>query len=357
MNIWRTLPALATLLLLGACGGGQRVAGTENKVEAVVRIPRAVNEVEKVVIGGVETRLCMRGLRKSNPVLLFLHGGPGYPEAPQAHAYGAGLEEEFIVVHWDQRGAGMGYNGGIPESSMTIERFVRDIKEVTEYLRTRFGVGKIVLVGHSWGSVIGLHAVKRHPALFHAYVGIGQVVNVHQGEEISYKWTLEMARQTENHAAVRALEALGRPPYGNLGAQLRGITIQRRWLTKFGGNLYGERGFGKLKAIHKKAPRPYRVPVKKLTGGLKFSFRVLWPKVAAVDMFTQVRSVQVPVFFLSGRLDYTTPFELVERYHAFVDAPRGKRMVWFYSSAHWPHVEEPDKFVRTLVDDVRPLIK
>jgi len=142
--------------------------------------------LEKVTLGDAEQSVLIRSENTDNPILLFLHGGPGTSELTLNRRNTRVLERSFTVVNWDQRGAGKSYRAGRDRSRMHISQFVADAVDLSIHLAHRFGREKVTLVGHSWGSVIGMLAVSRRPDLFDAYVGIGQVSNAAEGERISY---------------------------------------------------------------------------------------------------------------------------------------------------------------------------
>jgi pimeloyl-ACP methyl ester carboxylesterase len=149
--------------------------------------------------------LLIRGWDRSNPILLHLHGGPGSADISIARFFDTELIEHFTVVHWDQRGAGKSFSPDIPPESMTRDQFVEDIRELAVLLGKRFDVPRIYLVGHSWGSEIGALAASRYPELFHAYVGVAQVVEESEQERISYQFVLDKAREAGNQKAIREL--------------------------------------------------------------------------------------------------------------------------------------------------------
>src|SRR2546423_11087796 len=154
--------------------------------------PNGIASLEKVRLGGVGQWVQIRGEDRTEPILLFLHSGPGFPEMPFSHV-NAELEKEFVVVQWDQRGAGKSYSSSIPESSMTIEQFIADTHELVQFLLQRFGRTKLMLVAHSWGSIVGALTVAKYPELFSAYVGISQAVNAPESERAMYRFALETA--------------------------------------------------------------------------------------------------------------------------------------------------------------------
>jgi pimeloyl-ACP methyl ester carboxylesterase len=153
-------------------------------------IEGSISEKVYTKINGVNMGMIIKSKNRSNPVLLFVHGGPGMPEYPFTETYPAGLEENFTVVWWDQRGAGLSYNSDIQKETMTTEQFVSDTVKVTNYLRERFGQDKIYLMGHSWGSYIAIQAAAKSPELYHAYIGVGQISNQMESEKIAYEYMI-----------------------------------------------------------------------------------------------------------------------------------------------------------------------
>ena len=174
---------------------------------------RSIAELSPVRIGGSEQWLLERSEDVDNPVVLFVHGGPGTSQLTINRRNTRRLERDFVVVNWDQRGAGKSYRAIHDRAAMTVAQIVEDTRQVVEYLLSKYGQNKLILVGHSWGSALGALTVARYPELAHCYVGIGQIANMIEGERKSYAWTLAQARQGGNQKAVEKLEAMGSPPY------------------------------------------------------------------------------------------------------------------------------------------------
>ncbi|WP_051775496.1 alpha/beta fold hydrolase [Paenibacillus tyrfis] len=161
-------------------------------------VPSSVAILEQVTLGGMEQNILVRGRDKRNPVLLFLHGGPGYPQIAYARQYQQELENHFTVVNWDQRGAGKSYRWGMTEDDLQVNKFVQDTHELTNYLRKTFNQSKIFLAGHSWGSLLGIWTAQKYPDDYYAYIGIGQVANSPEGERLSYEFALREAEARSN---------------------------------------------------------------------------------------------------------------------------------------------------------------
>ncbi len=318
--------------------------------------PEGIETLEQVTLGGVEQWISIRGQDRNNSVLLFLHGGPGSPEMPAVRHYNSGLEEYFVVVNWDQRGAGKSYNPDVFKENLTVEQFVSDTHELTQLLRGRFEEEKIYLVGHSWGTIIGTRAAQRYPELYYAYAGIGQAVSFKEGEKISYQYTLNEAHRLGEEEAVRQLEEIGTPPYMQED-YLERIQVQRYWLQKFGGVDYGERNptraqLGILWNFLKAPEYSFWDTINMVRGNL-LSNSALWEELHDFNFIKEIPRLEVPVYFLMGRHDYVTVYELVEQYYDILEAPH-KELIWFENSAHSPNYEEPEKFVEVMTEHILP---
>lgn len=178
-------------------------------------MPTGVVSLEKIKLGGIDQWISVRGKNTDNPIMLYLHGGPGTPVMPLFRHFQAPFEDHFIVVQWEQRGAGKSYSRKIPKETMTIEQFISDLHELIEILRKRFNKKKIYLMGHSWGSVFGTFTVQRYPELFYAYIGVGQANNTIETEKIMYQFVLDKALELNNRKAIRQLKKIG-PPFESL---------------------------------------------------------------------------------------------------------------------------------------------
>jgi pimeloyl-ACP methyl ester carboxylesterase len=308
--------------------------------------------LERISIGGADQWVLERSDDVSNPIVLYLHGGPGTSQLTWNRRNTRELERSFTVVNWDQRGAGKSYSAIHDAGEMNIEQFVSDTRDLTRYLLDKFGKQRLVLVGHSWGTAIGTLAVARWPELYSCYVGIGQIANMADGEALSYEWVLGEARRRHHRRAVRSLESIGPPPYS--GDWLRKTMTERRFVARFGGEVHGRR-FGAIGMVVRNVVVSSEYTVKDRVNyvrGVLGSMRALWPQLLEVDLFQQVPEVQVPVFFMEGRHDWEIPSVLAARYFDALRAP-SKKLVWFERSAHVPNVEERQRFVRVMRDEVR----
>lgn len=292
--------------------------------------PGSVAVLEKVRLGGLDQWILIRGRNRSNPMILFLHGGPGMPAMYLAHAFQRELESSFTVVHWDRRGAGKSYSKRIPGSSLALSRQLADTFELTEILRRRFEQRRIYVVAHSWGSLLGLIAASRRPDLFHAYIGVGQVVDDARARPLQFDFVQREARARGDEDA---LEEIRRSP-----ASLE------KFLFRYGGELAREKSWWPLLAIGLRAPEYSFWDSMKVPRGVSFSHANTRDDVLqGRPPGEAIRSLGMPAWFFVGRRDYTTPTSLVAEFVANLEAPR-KELVWFESSAHFPFLEEPARF-------------
>jgi proline iminopeptidase len=311
----------------------------------------SIARMETVEIGGIRQSMWLRSTDTSNLPLIFLHGGPGISEAPLFRYYNGDVERCYLAVYWEQRGAGRSFHRNIPPSSMNLDQFLADLDEVVDLVRHEFNDEKVVLLAHSWGTVLGTIYAYRHPDKVAAYVGTGQIANMQQGERLSYDFALGEARRRNDRGALRELRKMGAPPH-----TVKSMLKSRRSVERFGGTFHGKLSTGKLIWTALKTDEADLTDLVRFGAGNRFSLHHLWPEFSHIDLESKYRVFRVPVFFLIGRYDRVTPADLAERYFSNIEAPY-KRLVWFEDSAHNPMYEEPGHFNQVLIDDVLPVAK
>ncbi|MCX2980679.1 alpha/beta hydrolase [Halieaceae bacterium IMCC14734] len=343
---WFVYPLLGFIVLVLTVALSYRSykqSSIENETQIVS--PRGIQTLELVELNGLQQWVKIRGHDTSNPVLLYLHGGPGMPELPFSHLFDLEIEEHFTVVHWDQRGSGKTRRQGFSNKDLTVPVFIDDTLALTNHLRARFQQDKIYLAGHSWGSMLGTLVVQREPELFHAYIGLGQLTNLHDNEVVSLNFVREEAVADNNKAAIAELAALA-PPYTDDIGQLR---VQRKWLYYYGGGFRGL-GYADIFLAVFTSPDYSLADTYAMLKGLDVS-AVMWPEVARYNLEETALDWQVPVYFLAGRYDYNTPSELAERYFEKLSAPR-KAFIWFEKSAHMMNLSDPQFYQDTMINRV-----
>jgi pimeloyl-ACP methyl ester carboxylesterase len=344
---WALLSVLALVALVLIAGGVWALFPART---APIPGERAIAALERVVLGGASQTILLRGHDTENPLLLHVHGGPGGAMMSLAPFYSGELERHFVVVHWDQRGAGASCEGVDP-ATISLERIVADAIELAEILRARFH-RPIVLLGHSWGSLVGVRAVLARPDLFAAYVGVGQLVNLRRNEEVSYRWVVDEAKRRGDAEALARLAEIGPPPYRTQDD----LGVQRGYLMRWGGSLHD------MRAARAALPaflfgREYTLATRlRFFGCFRTSMDRIWDRVQDVDLAVDARRLELPVFLLIGRNDYNTPFELTEAWAEQLSAPRVE-VVWFDGVGHMLPVENRDAFQRALIERVLPVVR
>jgi pimeloyl-ACP methyl ester carboxylesterase len=313
--------------------------------ELRIDAPNGIETIELVELNGLQQWIKIRGHDVENPVLLYLHGGPGMPEMSFSHLFDNEIERHFTVVHWDQRGSGKTRRQGFRTEDLTVPVFINDTLALVHHLRARFKQDKMYLAGHSWGSMLGSLVVQQQPELFHAYIGLGQITNLYDSEQISLDFVRKAAKMDNNDTAIDELSEL-EAPYTKDIAQLQ---VQRKWLYYYGGGFHNF-DFAKFFQAVFTSPDYSLKDLLAAIRGLNVS-AVMWPELATYNLEKTALEWQVPVYFLAGRYDYNTPSELAERYFNNLRAPH-KTLVWFENSAHLMNISDPDLYQDTMINTV-----
>lgn len=348
--VFRSVLVFITLLLIGGLTY-RAVRQHWNAKALVIRTPNRIEESMFVKIGGIDQWIQIRGENRDNPVMLILHGGPGSSYVPFTLTLRS-WERYFTVVQWDQRGAGKTYgrNDRTRDGDMTIDRMVQDGIEVTEFVRKRLHKKGVILLGHSWGTILGLPMVQRRADLFYAYVGTGQIVDMARNEAVSYDMVLKKARATTDEKAIKELERIGPPPYKDL----RSWAVKQRLIQTapstaddlfLAGDFY-------TSALY--APDYSLKDTYDFFAAIYFSSTALIEKLMSYDARLLGVKFETPIFFFQGDSDVQTPTVLVEEYFASIEAPK-EELVLLRGCGHMAVFSKPDVFLNELVARVRPL--
>jgi pimeloyl-ACP methyl ester carboxylesterase len=317
--------------------------------------PNGIEELRKIRIGGIDQWLSIRGRDRRNPILLVLHGGPASPSMPIAYTYQSPWEDYFTVVQWDQRGTGKTYASNSEAQmapGMTIDGMTDDAAQVVAYLRHRYGKQKIFLLGHSWGTVLGVNLAQRHPDWFYAYIGVGQVVNTRRNEELGYAFAVQQARAHGNAEAVKALDGIAPYP-GKAPLTIDRVAVRSRWETYYGGLAVGRDSFAFDAEAEGLSPDYSQRDLDAIGKGSLFSLHSLLRPLLDVD-FDHTTQFGCPVLLFVGAHDQTTSHVLAEQWFDRLQAP-SKHLVVFADSAHMVMQEQPGRFLVHLVTDALPL--
>lgn len=317
-----------------------------------------ISRIERTTLGGVEQAFLIQSENPQNPLLLFIHGGPSMPipgvscrSADYALAVSTkNLVKHFTVVFWDQRGTGMSYSKNIPSESMTVEQFIQDADELTDYLRLQFNHEKLYLAGHSWGTIIALSLAARHPEKFHSYTALSQITSWSENDRLGYEWVYDKATQNNDQRALKALREVGEPPYVESFKQW---SVLRKWMMKYHSMFYdtGDKNspsFFKGVKIMLKSP-DYKIMdlFHSFVSGFKLSYsQKLIEDLAAINFFEDVKHLDIPIYFIHGRQENHVFSDLMVSYHDHLDAPLGKEIFWLENSSHMFHPDDA-KLVET----------
>jgi pimeloyl-ACP methyl ester carboxylesterase len=318
-----------------------------NARDYAITSPNGIDEANYVEIGGIEHWVTIRGEDRRNPVLLFLHGGPGDATNPWSYVAFRSWSKRFTIVQWDQRGAGrtLGRNGAPSASTITIARMTQDGIELAELLRKRLQKDKIIVVGHSWGSILGVFMVKARPELFYAFVGTGQVADPARNYAVAYDELLKKAEALGEESASRELKEVGRPPYSDG----RGYAVQRKWSNVFEG---ADAFIASMLGLALAAPGYTLKDVNDWIDGQGISAQYLVPQTSALDAKALGGDFAVPVFIIHGADDFTTPTSLARDWLNAIRAPR-KAFVAIEGGGHFSVFMKSDVFLKELVARVR----
>ncbi len=352
-----TMYAGFVILSLLAVWASQLFAATPPITDANGKpLPNSIAVMEKVNLGGSEQWLILRGKDVNKPVLLFLSGGPGASESARVLRFNSELEKHFVVVIWEQRGCGKSYPSINPQSDLTIDQYVSDVIELSEMLRVRFAEQKIYLVGHSWGTIIGVLAAQQRPDLYHAYIGTAQMVDVQETDQMIYDLILEHSRQTGDTAFVQTLEKQGPPPYfGKSPIEPYATLFGREYQLFEAPNIKDEtyRREGDAILLMLKQPEYGWLDRVYYLLGLMNTFNVVYPQLQEMDFRVDAARLDLPVYIVLGRHDMNNPSHIPEEYFRLLKAPK-KELIFFENSGHGMIWEQADLFHRLMVETALP---
>ncbi|AMR30177.1 hypothetical protein A0256_01455 [Mucilaginibacter sp. PAMC 26640] len=304
------------------------------------------------IINGNKQYLLTRGECKNNPVLLYLHGGPGTPDFFFVADTLKPLEKLFTICYWEQRGAGRSYATLTDKQLLTLEQMILDAEAVSQYLLQKFGQAKIYVLGQSWGTFLGSMLVQRYPGLFHAYLSVGQVTDQYSSELESYRFVEEQATIRGDNGVLRKLKTLAVPARdAGATAWFRYLNFERRYVASYRGSMHSRNIF--VLAIWKLLTCKTYALTDKLNyiKGSSLSFDKLWAEIITIKINEAVPVYQIPVYFFHGVHDHHTYYEGAKNYFINLTAPL-KRFYSFPEAAHFPHVEDFQAFERIVKEDV-----
>ncbi|MCO5933991.1 alpha/beta hydrolase [Mucilaginibacter sp. RB4R14] len=304
------------------------------------------------IINGNKQYILITGECRDNPVLLYLHGGPGTPDFFFVRDMLKPLENIFTICYWEQRGAGRSYATLADKNLLTLEQMILDAEAVTRYLEDKFGQSKIYVLGQSWGTFLGAHLVNRHPDLFHAYISVGQVTDQYLSELESYEFVKQQAEIRKDKSVI---SKLNKHPFPVRGAGVKGwsayLNFQRWYVAVYRGSMRKQNIF--LPAIWKLLfCKEYSLKDKlNYMKGASLSLDKLWDNIISTNISYTITEYQLPVYFFHGKHDHHTYYEGAQNYFEKLTAPQ-KRFYTFPDAAHFPHVECFEEFERIVKEEI-----
>ena len=323
---WPLITAALFLLLLAAY--------TFKSFTTPIFAQGSIAKLFELDVNGDGQYLLVRGVDREQPVMLFVHGGPGMPAMYLAHDFQRDLEQEFIVVHWDQRASGKSYRRTADQAQLSTSSLLSDMDVVVDYLRGSLGAQRLWIVGHSHGSYLGALYARRYPDKVCAFVGTGQVVDDSRGGR---------TRAIQEKFLRGRLESIGLEP----GTVIDDSNLEQL-LFLTGSELYGETSFSPLLMSGLMAPEYSLFDALNIARGSSFSSQTMnydMPR----NLLASEWQFDVPVAVIMGRHDMVTPTELARQYIDRVDAP-AKAWYVFEETSHFPHFEQPRQFTETLTE-------
>lgn len=307
---------------------------------------KLINSEEYVSVNGVNHYLFHSGTNYDNPVLLYLHGGPGSVESLFAHAFQYKIEETFTIVHWDQRGAGKTLTKN-PDKYPSIDVMLEDLYGIIQYLKQKYNKEKIVLLGRSWGTILGSIFIKLYPEDIAYYIGVAQVVSLLENERVAYAKMKEQIVKANDKKALKKLETIGTYP----GEK---IIFDREFLKKC-------RKIRKLQGLYGLAVKSdlpvfisaFKSPIFKLSDlfafskGLKANSKI-HEFLGDFDLAADSSDYKVPIYFILGEDDWQAPYIIAEKYFSKINAPH-KKLFIIPNAGHRIMMDQTNLFSDTLL--------
>ena len=296
--------------------------------------------IESVIINGTKLYFSISSKQSRKPIILYLHGGPGDACIPLTKKFNSELEDHFIFVNLEQRGSGLSYYKFSPEENLSIDTILADIHQFVLYLLKRLKQDKLIIMGHSWGTVLGLYFIQMYPDLVAQYIGIGQVVNMKKNIALQKAF---LRTKMKNTAKLDQLDFVHKPTKASLKLT--------KMIVAYGGSIYGAKNYRKLIGPFISAKDySFKDLIHRLQGS-KQSIQYFWEELMDVN-FENILHFAVPITFCEGRHDHHVSSQLTAEYAAKITSPCN--IIWFDHSGHFPQWEEPTKFNQEIIGLLEP---
>ena len=336
----KALLILCTVLFLGCQEKEQKTPSGE---------ANPVNEKSFIELGGEKQYVEITGASDDLPVLLFLHGGPGWPQTPHLRYFNSDLTKDMILVSWDQAGCGLSYLQNPNPKNLSTKSLVDDAHELTQYLKKKFNKEKIVLLGFSYGSVIGLKLAERYPEDYSAYIGVSQLIDSQKNWDASMDWLKEQAQEKQDTAALKQLALIEKRDPSVCKTVLDCFMSKYQLLVAYNGTIYNPEIAKEIEKAEQRIYDDYKDY--DWFQAFNYTHSRMGDNQFDIDL-SNITSLEIPIVFMAGRHDWNLPGIVAENYLEELQAP-DKEFIWFEKSGHEPPEEEPDEFNKKVVEIVK----
>jgi pimeloyl-ACP methyl ester carboxylesterase len=274
---------------------------------------KEIDTTATISIGGIQQFISIKGKSTDNPILLYLHGGPGAAVSSHSEKVTQQLETHFVVIHWDQRGSGKTreLNNGFSPPTMDVMK--RDAEEILLYILKKFNREQVIVLGNSWGTVLGFHLTQKHPEKVQAFIAISPIVNHRESQEITLELLQNHYKKNDNTKALEQLSTVN-IPFENAEQML----ILHRWETVHNGEDFPDEQYKQYLSYFE---------------GWSSQWMPLYQQLYKIDLEKQVLELECPVYVLIGDKDLTTHHEVTKAYFDALKAPQ-KELFWLEDVGH-----------------------
>jgi pimeloyl-ACP methyl ester carboxylesterase len=290
-----------------------------------------IDTTEIVLIGGIKQFISIKGNNKENPILLFLHGGPGTSLVESSEKFTEKLKNEFVVINWDQRETGETLKLNSANENLTPELFKNDTYELIKYVLDKFKHEKLYLVSHSWGSVLGFDTAEKHSELLYAYISISPIIDQNEASKLTMEMLNNWAIKTKNNDAITELN-LVKVPFENQND----LFYSQKWLFIHNGVEFAKKEDFKINYYKWLA-----------------TWFPIWKKSTENNLFETLPKINCPVYFIEGNGDKLKSHYIVKEYCEFIQAPK-KKLFWMKKSGHTVFNSEPEKLQKIIIEKIKP---
>ncbi|MGL1894254.1 MAG: alpha/beta hydrolase [Spirochaetaceae bacterium] len=288
---------------------------------------------------------------ESLPLILFLHGGPGGANIGMSSVMdsNSSLTEHFTIIQYDQRGAGKSYNEEMIEDYISLDLLLDDIKKIIDEILQKFNKEKLYIIGHSFGTLLGVRLCKDIPSKIISYIGIAQLANMFESETLCTEEALKLCDIKNNNKAKKMINSS--LEYFNDKNYPEYIKLQRLAMTKIGGFSYNRKPMNPslLYIISVMSPHYSIKDGINMKKGLNYSTDMLWNEIMEINLINEVKEVYVPMYFILGKEDIVAIPSVAINFIDSLKAPI-KKTIFFNKSGHSPHMEERKKYEDLVIE-------